>query len=582
MQKNRLRALLVLFACLILLSSLLSFSSCALMRASAPPIFAEEAEAIRLSLDTALTEKATALEIAAEEYEASGEILKDEEGNDIDMEAHIADLRATATSLRTLPYLPYPLAIMDDLYARYYIGAYQSVLSAIPKMVELLASYARFDMITDTASGTDALFQCYTLAIEDIFAGYVDTETATEEEESPSTYVGVGVSVTPRDDGYIDIISVFDNSPAKDAGIAVGDILTAVNGTDIAGIEYNDVVRMVRGEIGTSVSLTLTRDGVAYTVTLTRRAVQNVTVTHKMLSLGEGTTGLVRISEFSATTFTEFVAAIEALEAAGATEFIFDVRSNPGGHMESVLGVLEYILPESTLPLIRLESKEETESIYSVEEYLSSRGADSEMLASYAPAKNHVITAPIAVLCDEYTTSAGELFTSCLIDFGYAEVYGETTYGKGLGQTTYRVSDYYAYREVYDVTYYTYFEMGYFVIPSFYYSPPISANYHGTGVVPHHTVSLSEEAKSYYISNIPEEIDDQLKAAVAFVQAKDAPAVPEAPQKNDPQNGAFIAIFAVLFLVAAALTVFFVYEKRRMKKAESSASDHTDEKNNLI
>ena len=581
MQKNRLRIPLSLLACLLLLASLLSISACALMYASEPPILEERSNAIRLALDTALTEKATALEIAADGYETTGEILKDEEGNDVDMEAYIAHLRATARSLRTYPYRPYSLAIMDDLYERYYIGTYQSVVSVIPAMVDVLASYARFDMITDDAAGTDVLFQCYTIAIEDIFAGYVDTETATEEQESPSTYVGVGISVTPRDDGYIDVIAVLDNSPAKDAGIAAGDILTAVDGTDISDMDYNDVVRLVRGEIGSTVSLTLSRDGTPYTVTLTRRTVLNTTVTHKMLSLGTGKTGLVRISEFSENTFTEFVAAIEALEAQGATGFVFDVRRNPGGHMESVLGILEYILPESPLPLIRLESKGSTESIYSVEEYLSSRGAESDMLAAYAPAKNHVINAPIAVLCDEYTTSAGELFTSCLIDFGYAEVYGETTYGKGLGQTTYRVSDYYAYMEELDVSYYTFFEMGYFVIPSFYYSPPTSENYHGKGVSPHHTVSLSEEAKAYYISNIPEELDDQLKAAVAFVQAQPSTA-PSEPSDNDSGGGAFIAVFAVLLLCAAALTVFFVYEKKRAK-AEGTEQDITNnEKNNLI
>jgi carboxyl-terminal processing protease len=467
---------------------------------------------------------------------------------------------------------------MDDLYARYYIGTYQSVLSVIPTMVDILASYARFDVITDEQTGTDVLFQCYILAIGEIFAGYVDSETATEEEESSNTYVGVGVSVTPRDDGYIDIIAVFDNSPAKDAGITAGDILTAVDGADISVLDYNEVLRRVRGEIGSTVSLTLTRDGTPYTVTLTRRTVQNVTVTHKMLSLGTGKTGFIRISEFSDTTFTEFIAAVEALEAAGATEFVFDVRHNPGGQLESVIGILEYILPDSPLPIVRRQFKNSTESIHSVEQYLSARSAPKELLELYAPAKDHALVAPIAVLCDEYTTSAGELFTSCLLDFGYAEVYGETTYGKGLGQTVYRVSDYYAYREEFDVTYYTYFEMGYFAIPSFYYSPPTSENYHGKGVTPHHTVTLSEEAKSYYISNIPEELDDQLLAAVAFVQTQQPP--PPVPTPTEG-NGGMIAVFTLLLLCAVAMTVFFVYEKKRAK-AQAAEDEPNHEKNNLI
>ena len=196
---------------------------------------------------------------------------------------------------------------------------------------------------------------------------------------------------------------------------------------------------------------------------------------------------------------------------------MFDVRNNHGGQLEAVLGILEYILPETDLPLIRIQNKNDATSIHSVEGYLISKGADKETLAVYAPAKDHEIGMRMAILCNERTVSASELFTSCLMDFGCAEVFGVTTYGKGLGQRSYRASDYYAYLEAWGSPYYTYFDMGYFVIPAFYYSPPISDNYHGVGVVPHHDVPLSEAASDYYIKNIPETLDNQLNAAVDFL-----------------------------------------------------------------
>ena len=118
------------------------------------------------------------------------------------------------------------------------------------------------------------------------------------------------------------------------------------------------------------------------------------------------------------------------------------------------------------------------------------------------------------------------------------------------------------------------------MIPAFYYSPPTSENYHGVGVVPDHTVPLSEEAKSYYIANIPEALDDQLQAAVAFVQAKETPSAPEAPSSPEapPSNGsegggAFIAVFVVLLLVGGAMTVFFVLEARRKKRDKEHPTD---------
>lgn len=581
MHKNRLFAILSILLLFAILSPL-TFTSCA----SQKGILQDEADAIAAALDPLIAAKADDLDALAQGYEASGEILKDKNGNDVDMSLYIAALKEKASRLRALTYRPYALAIMDDLYAREYIGVYRSVESLLPAMVDILAENIILEMLTNESITTEALITCYTLALGDIYASYVSNETATEENEMPSSYVGIGVSVTPRDDGYINVISVAKNSPAEDAGILPGDILTHVAGEDISDIDYNQVVNLVRGEVDTKITLTFERDGTPYTVTLTRRVVENVTVEYKMLSLGEGTTGYIRISEFSLGTFDEFVAAVEALEAEGATEFVFDVRSNPGGNAEVVIAILEYILPDDiTLPIVRFDSRDGSAEYHSVEEYLLSHGASNATIAKFEKAKNHEISARMAVLCNEYTASAGELFTSCLMDFGVAETYGINTYGKGLGQTSFRVSDYYAYEAI-GIEYYTYFEMGYFVIPAFYYSPPISDNYHDIGVVPHHTVALNEEAKDYYISAIPESLDNQLKAAVTFVQGDD-PFTPP-PTKGNPSeqppagengesgsffasNGVVIAVFGILFTATALVAVYLIVDYRRREK---HSADH--------
>lgn len=565
-----------------LLASLLSLTGCAAIF-SPTPIFEDEAEAIDASLSLALSKKASAMETLASDYESSGEIPEDENGNDINMSEHIATLRSYAQILRNLTYEPYALAIMDDLYASEYIGVYRSVLSLIPKMVDYLAEGFYLEMITTEAMATDALIVCYLYALEDPYAGYVDAQTAQEEADMSNSYVGIGVSVTPRDDGYIDIVSVTRHSPAEKAGIFPGDILISVDGIDISNVDYNQVLLLVRGEAGTDVTLNFLRDGVPYTVTVTRAVVENITVEYKMLTTGTGKTAYVCISQFGENTFNEFVTAIEALEAAGAEEYIFDVRNNLGGNAEAVIAMLEYILPDDiTHPIVRFERKDRAENFFTVEQYLLSMGESDDAIASFEAAKNHTLDARIAVLCNEYTVSAAELFTSCLKDFGYAEIFGVTTYGKGLGQTTFRVTDYYAY-DALGYEYVTYFSKAYFVIPSFYYSPPVSDNYHDIGILPHHTVELSEEAKEYPFSILPEELDNQLQAALAFVQSDeplspaptdDVPPVSPDESPTPPNNGTLgenkedsrvlLFVFLGIFTAAAiAVVVYIIIDYRR-------------------
>lgn len=589
----------------LLLGALLTLGSLTSCEAAAvnAPIFQDVANKIDGALRTALNAEAAAREDAADAYEASGEVLENEAGEPIDMTAYIAKLRSDATLLRGLSYDAYQLAIMDNLFSLYYINPYQSVVTLAPDIAYLVAEYGNLPLLTDSEITTELITEAYFVALDEIFAGFVNTETAKLETENASTFVGVGVSVTPRHDGYIDIISVFAGSPAYDADIMVGDVLIAVDGVDVTTKSYNEIISMVRGEENTAVSLTLTREGVPYTVSVTRKMLQAVTVTYKLLPEGTGKTALIRLSEFSKTTFTEFVAAVTAAEAEGATSLIFDVRNNPGGDLEAVLGILEYILPDTgTAPLIRMETKYTSQSYYSVEDYIKGLADYAELAPVYAPAKNHEITARMAVLCNGNTASAGELFASCLMDLGIAEVYGETTYGKGLGQFLFPLSDEYMYRalgqEGYSVK-----EEGYFVIPAFFYCPPISENYHGVGVVPHHTVSLPDEAKDYYVTNLPTALDSQLLAAIAFVQGTDPVTQPsvQAPDNtpdNTPENpdntptapkvpveNSFFPLGAIIFTVIAAavgvaiaVIVFFTHDYKRQSKHPRNDDSGPDER----
>ena len=585
MCKNRRYAIL---AVVLLLASILSlFSGCVFSSLSRPPILKDRADAIEMTLDALFTAKSEEFALLAAGYEASGEILTDANGDTVDMPAYIADLKARAETLPTLTYRAYSLAIMDYMYENNYIGEYKSVLSLLPDMVDILATYAILDRLSDETLTTDALMLCYTMVLGDPYASYVDSKEATAQEENPTSFVGIGVSVYQREDGLIEVLSTMAGSPAEEGGVLPGDILIAVEGVDITTTDYYTVLAMITGEIDTDVVLTFMRDGSLYTQTFTRRLVELVTVEYKLLSEGTGKTGYIRISEFSNGTFDEFVAAYEALEALGATALVFDVRSNPGGNAEIVIAILEYILPDDiTHPIVRFTTREGEIYYHTVEEYLASDGI--EVSESFAKAKNHSIDMRMAVLCNEHTASAGELFTSCLMDFGVAEVYGVTTYGKGLGQYTYRVTDYYAYEDIGQM-YYTHFEMAYLVIPAFFYSPPISDNYHEIGVTPHHVLPLSEEAAQYYISAIPEALDNQLAAARTFVESDDPMSPPPVAEENTSQKdkGDGISTPALLFLIffggvvagVIGLAVYLVIDYRRSAHQSARPLPQSNEEN---
>ncbi|MBQ9735358.1 MAG: PDZ domain-containing protein [Clostridia bacterium] len=591
----------LLIVCFLLFSVLLS--SCAF--ASTDGILKEKADAIDSAMRAALSSLADTFTQRADAIEAGTETPTDEEGNPItDTAAYLTFLREGAAALRALPYDAYNLAILDDVYRRSYVGSYEPMTELCADMAALLAYNFKLAEITDKETATEILYACYMFAVGDVYGAYVSEEDAKQEQAGDDSYVGIGVTVTQLANGYVEVIAVTPDSPAKAAGIAEGDVLIAVEGESVLSLGYDKTVDRVRGVEGTSVSLTFLRGDTEYTVSVSRKKLVNLTVSYKILANSGGTTGYIRINQFEATTFTQFVAAVEALEAQGVTEFVFDVRNNPGGRLESVLGILDYIVPDDKdLPLIRMEYAGETVSYDSVESYLTESGADEELLARYASAKNHSISARMSVLCNAYTASAGELFTSCLKDFGVAEVFGVTTYGKGVGQSGFAVTDFYAYLES-GRYYYTVDAPGYFRISAFYYSPPVSDNYNSIGVLPHHVVELTDEAKEYHVTNIPESVDNQLAAALAFVKS-DAPLSP-APSPTPPaetpdggeqgteppaQNGAlpnenggeqdggssvvvFFVLLGVLVGIGAAISAYFIWESVRRRKEDKEKSEN--------
>ncbi len=531
------------------------------------PWLLARADTIDAALTEAFHQKSEELLALAEEYRAGTKTPTDSYGNPLDKNEAIAFLEATAERLPLLKADTYALAIVENAYESVYVDTYQSMEALAPKMADILVSLFDLTKLTSETVVGDALIRSYMLAIGDKYASYFDeSEMAEYEADNQAEYGGIGVTVTQLEDGYVEVLDVTPDSPAEKEGVRVGDVIVGVNGEDFAKIGYSAAINMIRGKEGESVTITLKRGEETFDLTLTRETITEYTVTYKMLSLGGGKTGFIRISGFDEKTFTQFAQAYEALRKAGAEKFVFDVRNNPGGRLEAVLGILEYILPEKEdLPLIRMEYKAKSVSYFSVFDYIEKSGGGASMKATYAKAKNHQIDAPIAVLCNEFTASAGELFTSCLKDYDAAVIFGTSTYGKGMGQSGYQLTD--------GTKAYKRFAV--FNISTFYYSPPLSENYEGKGITPDQTVDLSEEAKAINFYKLSEDMDDQLKAATDYLATREG--VPYDPEREEPkdENGgggrtALWVLFGILSATTVALTVFFVLAlSREGKKKEN-------------
>lgn len=254
-------------------------------------------------------------------------------------------------------------------------------------------------------------------AIGDRWSHYISAdEYGAYLDQMNNAYVGVGITIQLREDGYLDIIEVIPGGPADSAGLVAGDLLIAADGVDCAGLGLNGTRDRVRGEEGTSVSLTVRRAGEELTFEVTRAYFEVPVVAYQML---DDSIGYIAIENFDKRCASESIAAIEDLLSQGATALLFDVRNNPGGYKTELCDLLDYLLPEG--PLFRSEYYDGTTQVDE---------SDAEFL-----------DIPMGVLVNSESYSAAEFFAAALREYDAAFVAGEKTTGKGYFQNTYALSD---------------------------------------------------------------------------------------------------------------------------------------------
>lgn len=323
----------------------------------------------------------------------------------------------------------------------------------------------------------DAIAQGYMAGLDDKYARYYSAEEyAAERLAGEGKLVGIGITVSKEESGYIQITAINDKSPALEAGLEVDDIIVKVDGEDVLKLGYDGAVSGIRGEEGEKVSITVRRGGEDINYELTRKSIDIISVTQRVID----DIGYIRISEFNSTTLEQFNDALKSVMDDNVTSIVFDVRNNGGGSVNSVVGVLDRILPEGDIAYAIYKSGEE--------EVLGTSDADH-------------IKLPMVVIVNENTASAAELFAAAIRDYDKGKLIGVTTYGKGVMQNTYTLQDGSA-----------------ITLTTAFYYPPSKNNYDGEGLKPDYEQDLNPELVPK-IGTLSDEEDTQLKKAIEVISA---------------------------------------------------------------
>ncbi len=249
-------------------------------------------------------------------------------------------------------------------------------------------------------------------SLGDPYAAYYDAKQYAELRlDQTGEFFGIGVTLGLNKDNQPVAATVFDNTPAKRAGLKTGDVFTAVDGVRKASWNLDDFVTLVRGPAGMKVTLEVSRPNTTpFNVTLTRERIAVPNTMTKMY----GDVGYVRLMMFNELSATDVADAIKGFDAKGAKGYILDLRGNPGGLLESAVQVSSLFIESGVI--VRVDERGKPE-----EEDRALGGA--------------ITSKPLVLLVDDGSASAAEIVTGAMKDYGRATIVGVTTYGKGSVQS---------------------------------------------------------------------------------------------------------------------------------------------------
>lgn len=252
--------------------------------------------------------------------------------------------------------------------------------------------------------------------LDDPYATYFDGTSSTNFNQTlEGNYEGVGIEVT-LDNSKVKITKVFADTPAKKAGIKVGDYITKVNGESVEGKSLSDVVSLIKNAKNKEVEITITRDNQEKTMKVTRTTVDMPYTSSKVYEENGKKIGYLKIEMFSNNITKQVKKELESLKKKNIDKLVIDVRDNPGGYLTQVTEILSLFMTKKDV-IYQLQTKNNKEKVYST---------SSKATYNY----------PVVVLINENSASASEILASAFKETYNAEIVGVNSYGKGTVQKT--------------------------------------------------------------------------------------------------------------------------------------------------
>lgn len=313
-------------------------------------------------------------------------------------------------------------------------------------------------------------------ALEDQHTSYFDKqETEDFDTELSGTYYGIGAQIQLVEENKVQIIKIFDGSPAEKAGLKVGDIFVKIDGKSTDGLDASGVAKILRSDKVKKSTLVMNRDSEEIEVEITKANVTLFSVSSEMID-EDDKIGYISVSLFSKNTYSQFKEAVEKLEKDKMESLIIDLRGNTGGYLSTVTDMLELYVDKDKV-LYKMQTNEGTT------EYKSKGNSNRDY--------------KVVILIDNGSASASEIMSAAMKENYGATLVGKTTYGKGTVQTTKKLSD---------------GTMIKYTIEK--WLTPAGNNIDGEGIKPDYDIDLPED----YNNNPSRDNDDQLQKALELLK----------------------------------------------------------------
>lgn len=359
----------------------------------------------------------------------------------------------------------------SSVYSNNYSSTNEEYTSTEMSLVKTLESFKtmleqKYIGEIDEEKMIDGAIKGYVEGIGDPYTTYLTKDEMKEfTEETNSEYVGIGVYLTNnKADNTILVVGIMKSAPALDAGMQAGDVIEKVNDIAYTGDQLDDAIKILKGEEGTNVKVTVLRDGKEIDLTITRK---KITVEHVASQMLENNIAYIQVDSFDSGVAKAFEQQITELKNDGAKGIIIDLRSNGGGIVDEATGIADLFLKKNETILIT-KGKEDKEEV---------------TISKNDPIIQDI---PVVVLVNEGTASASEILAGALKDkYPSTTIVGKKTYGKGVIQTLYNLSD----------------GSGLKVTTEEYYTPNHN-KINKEGIKPDVEINLTKDADGYYETDI--------------------------------------------------------------------------------